>query len=214
VSDAGRQDGSRPDARLHPFRRLIKRRDFLAAASGRRFHSERMTVQGRLRDDETGGMRVGFTLTKRVGNAVERNRIKRRLRAAVRQLGSAGADPAAPRPEDPAVPRPKDADGHAAPISPFPADQTAPMQAGPGAASRTDWPALAADIVVVGRRPAIDAPFDALVADLARALPKVTKPGDPAKRGRGQGARSPSSHRRRGRGGTATQTGPAPSQHS
>lgn len=206
MSTDGRRDDSRPDARLHPFRRLIKRRDFLAAASGRRFHSERMTVQGRLRDDETGSMRVGFTLTKRVGNAVERNRIKRRLRAAVRQLGSGAPDAEALRPEGAG----QDIAANAAPMS----DKMVSLPAGADATSRTDWPALAADIVVIGRRPAIDAPFDALVADLARALPKVTKPGDPAKRGRGQGARSQSSHRRRGRGGMAARTGSAPSQHS
>jgi len=206
VNTDGRRDDSRSDARLYPFRRLIKRRDFLAAASGRRFHSERMTVQGRLRDDETGGMRVGFTLTKRVGNAVERNRIKRRLRAAVRLLGSAATDAAAFRPEG--------AGQDIAPNAASTADPTVSLPAGANTVPRTDWPTLAADIVVIGRRPAIDAPFEALVADLARALPRVTKPGDPAKRGRGQGARSPSSHRRRGRGGIAAKTGPAPSQHS
>jgi len=68
--------------------RLTKRPDFVAAASGRRFHTERMTVQARLREtSDTGspgiGLRVGLTVTKRVGHATERNRIKRRLRAAV-----------------------------------------------------------------------------------------------------------------------------------
>ena len=41
-------------------------------------------------------MRAGFTVTKKIGNAVVRNRIKRRLRSLVRQVlpvaGSAGAD--------------------------------------------------------------------------------------------------------------------------
>lgn len=70
--------------------RLTKRRDFLAAASGRRFHSERMTLQGRVRTDSEAvapGLRVGLTITKRVGHATERNRIKRRLRAAMREAG-------------------------------------------------------------------------------------------------------------------------------
>jgi ribonuclease P protein component len=35
---------------------------------------------------DTGAARVGFTVTKKVGNAVERNRIRRRLRAAVADL--------------------------------------------------------------------------------------------------------------------------------
>src|SRR3954466_9828272 len=62
--------------------RLTKRPEFLAAASGRRFHTERMTGQGRLRDD-TGGRGFGVTVTKRVGHATERNRIRRRLRTAI-----------------------------------------------------------------------------------------------------------------------------------
>ena len=40
-------------------------------------------VQARVRDDE-GEPRIGFTVTRKLGNAVVRNRIKRRLREAVR----------------------------------------------------------------------------------------------------------------------------------
>jgi ribonuclease P protein component len=67
--------------------RLTKRPDFVAAASGRRFHTERMTVQGRLREDLASGLRFGLTVTKRVGHATERNRIKRRLRAVTQAAG-------------------------------------------------------------------------------------------------------------------------------
>jgi ribonuclease P protein component len=74
----------RDEARTRPVGRLTKRQDFVAAASGRRFHSGRMTVQGRLRDD-ADGLRFGLTVTKKVGHATERNRIKRRLRQAVKQ---------------------------------------------------------------------------------------------------------------------------------
>ncbi|MFC6788394.1 ribonuclease P protein component [Methylobacterium komagatae] len=69
--------------------RLKKRPDFLAAAAGRRFHTERMTAQGNLRSSEAGGLRLGFTVTKRVGHATERNRIKRRLRAVVAEVAAA-----------------------------------------------------------------------------------------------------------------------------
>jgi ribonuclease P protein component len=67
--------------------RLTKRSEFVAAASGRRFHTERMTVQGLPRPEDTGdgplpSLRVGFTVTKRAGHATERNRMRRRLRAA------------------------------------------------------------------------------------------------------------------------------------
>ncbi|HZH53414.1 MAG TPA: ribonuclease P protein component [Microvirga sp.] len=67
--------------------RLTKRPDFVAAASGRRFHTERMTVQGRPRGDLGLGLRFGLTVTKRVGHATERNRIKRRLRTACLTVG-------------------------------------------------------------------------------------------------------------------------------
>ncbi|MDF2812203.1 MAG: rnpA [Microvirga sp.] len=66
--------------------RLKKRPDFVAAASGRRFHTERMTVQGRLREADCG-LRIGLTVTKRVGHATERNRIKRRLRTVCQKAG-------------------------------------------------------------------------------------------------------------------------------
>jgi ribonuclease P protein component len=66
--------------------RLTKRSEFVAAAAGRRFHTERMTVQGLARPDAAGDggprLRIGFTATKRVGHATERNRMRRRLRAA------------------------------------------------------------------------------------------------------------------------------------
>ncbi len=48
------------------------------------------------RQDGDPAMRVGFTVTKKIGNAVVRNRMKRRLRALSRELlpsaGVAGAD--------------------------------------------------------------------------------------------------------------------------
>jgi len=50
----------------------------------------------RPRDDEDATMRVGFTVTKKIGGAVVRNRMKRRLRALARELlpasGLPGAD--------------------------------------------------------------------------------------------------------------------------
>jgi len=56
------------------------RPDFLRAARARRQASTGMMVQGRKRDaGEATGIRVGFTCSKKVGNAVARNRAKRRL---------------------------------------------------------------------------------------------------------------------------------------
>ena len=49
----------------------------------------------RPRGDEDDTVRVGFTVTKKIGNAVVRNRMKRRLRALVRETFPAHAIPGA-----------------------------------------------------------------------------------------------------------------------
>jgi ribonuclease P protein component len=64
--------------------RLRQRADFLAVANGARANSGAFTVQSRRRDD-SGPARVGFTVTKKNGNAPERNRIRRRLRELVKR---------------------------------------------------------------------------------------------------------------------------------
>ncbi|MEN3793657.1 ribonuclease P protein component [Fulvimarina sp. MAC3] len=63
--------------------RLTKRSEFLAARRGRRLNGPYFFVETRVRDDEEQA-RFGLTVTKKVGNAVVRNRIKRRLREAIR----------------------------------------------------------------------------------------------------------------------------------
>src|SRR5882757_4279399 len=65
--------------------RLRQRADFLAVANGVRANSAAFVVQSRRRDD-TGPIRVGFTVTKKHGTATERNRIRRRLRELVKRL--------------------------------------------------------------------------------------------------------------------------------
>jgi ribonuclease P protein component len=65
--------------------RLRQRADFIAAAKGPRMARPAFVVQARSRDDD-GPVRVGFTVTKKVGTATERNRIRRRLRALVKRL--------------------------------------------------------------------------------------------------------------------------------
>jgi len=68
--------------------RLRRRSEFRAAAAGMRASGNSFVLQARRRDDEKAP-RVGFTVSKQVGNAVERNRVRRRLREIVR-LSAAG----------------------------------------------------------------------------------------------------------------------------
>ena len=67
--------------------RLRQRADFLAAASGIKISATAFVLQARKRIDD-GPARFGFTVSKKVGNAVERNRVRRRLREIVRLAGS------------------------------------------------------------------------------------------------------------------------------
>jgi len=89
--------------------RLKKRSEFLAvAAANRRWTTPGLVLQARPYPDpqdkidtpDAGpvsgatGLRVGFTATKKIGNAVKRNRARRRLRAAVDDVLRAQVDDA------------------------------------------------------------------------------------------------------------------------
>lgn len=63
-------------------RRLTKRSEFLRAARGKRTGRSGFTLQAVPSEGLVPG--IGFTVTKAMGNSPQRNRIKRRLRAAVR----------------------------------------------------------------------------------------------------------------------------------
>jgi len=109
--------------RLLPMERLRQRADFLAAASGIKVPAAAFVLQARKRTD-VGPVRIGFTVSKKVGNAVERNRVRRRLREIVRLSDKAR------------------------------------MQSGH-------------DYVLVGRRAALNVPFDRLAQEFEGALRRV-----------------------------------------
>ena len=103
--------------------RLRQRADFLAAAKGAKAPASGFVLQA-LNRREDGPVRVGFTVSKKVGNSVERNRVRRRLREMVRL-----------------APETRMRQGH--------------------------------DYVLVGRRAALELPFERLTEDFAQALGRV-----------------------------------------
>ena len=103
--------------------RLRQRADFLAAATGGRAPVSGFVLQA-LDRREDGPVRVGFTVSKKVGNSPERNRVRRRLREMVRLSPPKGMR-------------------------------------------------LGYDYVLIGRRAALDLPFERLIEDFTRALSRV-----------------------------------------
>ena len=75
--------------------RLRRRREFLTAAKGRKWAAPGLVLQAHRRGD-ADPLRVGYTVTRKVGTAVTRNRAKRRLRSAAAEilpsLGKPGYD--------------------------------------------------------------------------------------------------------------------------
>ncbi len=78
---------------------ITKRADFIKASRAKRIAVKGFILQARKRGDgepDPEQIRVGFTCSKKVGNAVARNRAKRRLRAIAREVlpkrGVAGYD--------------------------------------------------------------------------------------------------------------------------
>jgi ribonuclease P protein component len=102
--------------------RLRKRRDYLAVQSAGAVVHARHFVLIVKRD---GAGRLGITVSKKIGNAVTRNRVKRLVREAVRQF------------------------------------------------ARGPWVPPDRDVVVVAKRSAASAGFDAVASDLARHRQKV-----------------------------------------
>jgi len=72
---------------------IAKRADFLRAAQARRQAMPGFVLQARCRGDDSADIRVGYTCSKKIGNAVARNRAKRRLREVARATLPAGGLP-------------------------------------------------------------------------------------------------------------------------
>ena len=104
--DAGRPQGAGGTPRTRPqdpvglseapYQVISRRADFLAANGGKRAPMPGFVLLVRDRKDGDPLKRVGYTVSKKVGNAVIRNRMKRRFRALARELlpaqGISGAD--------------------------------------------------------------------------------------------------------------------------
>jgi ribonuclease P protein component len=76
--------------------KISARKDFLAANSAKRAANGGFVLLVRDRADADATMRLGITVTKKIGNAVVRNRMKRRFRVLAREMlpthGIKGAD--------------------------------------------------------------------------------------------------------------------------
>jgi ribonuclease P protein component len=90
------QPRSQAPVGLRPFGKLTRRADYLAANGGLRAPTPGFVLLVRLRGDEDPAIRLGITVSRKVGGAVVRNRMKRRFRELARavlpQAGIAGAD--------------------------------------------------------------------------------------------------------------------------
>ncbi len=83
---------SQAAAQVGAMERLKRRKDFLAAAAGASVSTPGFVVQ-ELRREDGGPARVGFTVSRKVGGAVERNRVRRQLREVVRLSAATSLNP-------------------------------------------------------------------------------------------------------------------------
>ncbi|MFN7175474.1 MAG: ribonuclease P protein component [Thermaurantiacus sp.] len=86
-------DRQHPGETRPPVGRIRARRDFLAANRGERIVTESFILL--VRPAGLPEARAGFTVSKKIGNAVARNRARRRLREVARHVLPAHAIPGA-----------------------------------------------------------------------------------------------------------------------
>jgi ribonuclease P protein component len=82
-------DKPRPNVQARPLLATLKRRrEFQRVRNGTRWATPAFVLEGKRRDAPAlaDAPRFGFTVSRQVGSAVERNRIRRRLKAAVRGI--------------------------------------------------------------------------------------------------------------------------------
>lgn len=75
--------------------RLTERKHYLAVNAGKRAPMPGFVLLVRARGDADSTMRIGITVSKKVGNAVIRNRMKRRFRMLAREILPEGGVPGA-----------------------------------------------------------------------------------------------------------------------
>ena len=76
-------------AQNNPVERMVRRSQYLKVARARKYVvSKGLILQFEIKDPNEGGNkdRVGFTVSKKVGNAVVRNRARRRLKSVVNDV--------------------------------------------------------------------------------------------------------------------------------
>jgi ribonuclease P protein component len=142
-----------PDTGAAPLR-LKRRAEFLrVAAKGRKVATHGLVLQALTRDDDQPA-RIGFTVTKKLGGAVVRNRARRRLKEAARlelaDLGLAGPGLTGPGLAGLELPDPQ-----------------------PGGPELANKPLGSVDLVLIGRAATARREFSALRDDLRRALRKA-----------------------------------------
>lgn len=165
--------------------RLTRRADYVATAKGRRFHSASLSLQAAERPSGEGAggparARFGLTVSRKVGKAVVRNRVKRRLRAAIALVEAAREQGSAPLP------------------GPHATSDRLLLPEG--------LPAPDHDYVVVARTEALARPFAALVLELATDIAGVHQARRAARATTSGTGHVPRSHRTRGKGPSSSET--------